>query len=129
MNDNPTILSLVSVEKDGCIRVATRGDLTAAQITLGTKNPLDGILGESWSGNRVILDLSRTDFMDSTAIAWLISTPKQFRAAGGALAIHSIVPRARQMLDLLKIGKIVPIVPDESAARKLLNGVPAAQAA
>jgi len=67
--------------------------------------------------------------MDSTAIAWLISTTKQFRTAGGSIAIHSVVPRARQMLDILKIGKIIPIVSNEPAARMLLNGAAPAQAA
>lgn len=129
MNESP-ILSLVSIEKDGCIRVASCGNITAAEMTLGAKNPLESVLGENWSGNRIILDLAKTDFLDSTAIAWLISTSKQFRASGGSFAIHSIVPRVRQMLDLLKIGRIIPIVSDENAARKLFGGgAHAAQAA
>jgi anti-anti-sigma factor len=128
MNDTG-ILALVSIEKDGCIRVASTGDITASAVNLGSRNPLETILGAGWSGNRVILDLSKTDFMDSTAIAWLISTTKQFRSAGGAIAIHSVVPRARQMLDILKIGKIIPIVSNEPAARLLLNGTASAQAA
>jgi anti-anti-sigma factor len=121
MNESP-ILSLVSVDKDGCVRVASRGNITAAEMTLGVRNPLEALLGENWSGNRIIFDLSRTDFIDSTAIAWLISTSKQIRAGGGAFAIHSIVPRVRQMLDLLKIGRIIPVVSDENAARQLISG-------
>ncbi|HEY8746918.1 MAG TPA: STAS domain-containing protein [Tepidisphaeraceae bacterium] len=128
MNEN-SILSLVSIDKDGCIRIASNGNITASSVSLGARNPLEGILGAGWSGNRVILDMSRTDFMDSTAIAWLISTTKQFRTAGGSIAIHSVVPRARQMLDILKIGKIIPIVSNEPAARMLLNGAAPAQAA
>jgi anti-anti-sigma factor len=128
MNENP-IVSLVSVEKDGCIRVASRGNITAAEMTLGPRNPLEALVGENWPCNRIILDLSKTDFIDSTAIAWLISTSKQFRANGGSFAIHSIVPRVRQMLDLLKIGRIIPIVSDENAARKMFSGGHAAQAA
>jgi anti-anti-sigma factor len=123
-----SILGLESIDRDGCIRVASRGNITASEISLGVKNPLEALLGGNWAANRVILNLSKTDFLDSTAIAWLIATSKQFRAAGGKLAIHSIVPRARQMLDLLKISKIVPIVVDEAAARELING-PATQAA
>ena len=128
MNDSP-ILTLVAVDKDGCIRVASNGNLTATVINLAARNPLEAVLGAGWAGNRVMLDLSKTEFMDSTAIAWLISTTKQFRASGGAMAIHSIVPRARQMLDLLKIGRIIPIVSDESAARHSLTGASPAQAA
>ena len=123
-------LSLVSVDKDGCIRVASAGNLTAGNINFSQKNPLESVLGATWSSNRVILDLSKTDIMDSTAIAWLIATTKQFRTSGGSIAIHSVAPRARQMLDILKIGKVIPIVAHEAAARQFLTGaVPAVHAA
>src|SRR5690349_3731289 len=125
MNDSAP-LSLVSIDKDGCIRVASSGNLTAVNINLSQKNPLESVLGATWSGNRVILDLSKTDFMDSTAIAWLITTTKQFRTSGGSIAIHSVAPRARQMLDILKIGKVIPIVANEAAARQFLTGAVAA---
>ena len=129
MNDSAPLF-LVSIDKDGCIRVASSGNLTAGNINLSQKNPLESVLGATWSGNRVILDLSKTDFMDSTAIAWLIATTKQFGAAGGSIAIHSVAPRARQMLDILKIGKVIPIVANEAAARQFLTAaVPAVQAA
>lgn len=128
MNEN-AILSLVSVEKDGCIRVASRGSITAADAPLGGKNPLEALLGGNWSGNRVLLDLGKSDLIDSTAIAWLIASAKRFRADGGALAVHSVVPRARQMLDLLKIGRVVPMFGDEGGARKFISGQSAAQAA
>jgi len=127
VSDTP-ILSLESIERDGCIRVASRGNITSTEVNLGKKNPLETLLGANWAGNRVILNMAQTDFIDSTAIAWLIATSKQFRSAGGRLAIHSVVPRARQMLDLLKITKVIPVVSDETAARELING-PAAQAA
>jgi len=123
-------LSLVSIDKDGCIHVASSGNLTSANISFSSKNPLESVLGATWSGNRVILDLAKTDFMDSTAIAWLIATTKQFRSSGGSIAIHSVAPRARQMLDILKIGKVIPLVANEAAARQFLTGAgPAVQAA
>jgi len=88
------------------------------------------VLGATWSGNRIILDLCKTDFMDSTAIAWLIATTKQSGNSGGSIAIHSVAPGARQMLDILKIGKVIPIVANEAAARQFLTGAgPAVQAA
>ena len=129
MNDSAP-LSLISIDKDGCIRVASTGNLGAGNINFSAKNPLESVLGATWSGNRVILDLSKPDFMDSTAIAWLIATTKQFRTSGGSIAIHSVAPRARQMLDILKIGKVIPIAANEAAARQFLTGAaPAVQAA
>jgi len=128
--NNSAPLSLVSIDKDGCIRVASTGNLTTANISFTPKNPLESVLGTTWASNRIILDLSKTDFMDSTAIAWLIATTKQSQTSGGSIAIHSIAPRARQMLDILKIGKVIPLVANEAAARQFLTGAgPAVQAA
>ena len=41
-------LSLVSIDKDGCIRVASSGNLTSANISFSQKNPLESVLGATW---------------------------------------------------------------------------------
>ncbi len=65
-----------------------------------------------------MLDFSKVQFIDSSAIGWLIQSAREFKARGGGLVVHSIVPRVRQMFDMLKIGFIVPLVIDEAAARE-----------
>jgi len=124
-----TILSLVSLDADGYVRVASRGNLTADDMRPAAKNPLESVLGANWSASRVLLDLSKTEYMDSSAIGWLIASARKFRSGGGALAVHSLRPRTRQMLDLLKIGRIVPTLPDEASARKFLSDPSPAMAA
>ena len=128
VSDN-VILNLVSVEKDGCIRVASSGNITAAHAHPGGKNPFETLLGANWAGNRVVLDLGRSEFIDSIAIGWLIGSAKQFRTRGGALVVHSIGPRVRQMLDLLQIGRLVPLVTDEGTARRFVSTSAGASAA
>ena len=115
-------LSLVSIEKEGFIRVATEGNITGTDFQVDNKNPLEQILGATWSSNRVLLNMERTQYIDSTAIGWLISCHKEFKANGGAFVVHSVQPQVRQVLDLLKIGKVVPILENETAARAFVIG-------
>jgi anti-anti-sigma factor len=112
---------MVSIDRDGVIRVAAEGAITFEWV-LGEKNPMASLLGQTWSSNRVILSLEKTHYVDSAAIGWLISTVKEFKAKGGAFVIHSVRPHVRQVLDLLKVGKAVQIANDENAARKLAKG-------
>jgi anti-anti-sigma factor len=115
-------LSLVSIERDGVVRVSSEGNITCEDFRAEGKNPLESVLGASWSNNRVILDLDRTNYIDSSAIGWLIDTSKRFKQAGGALAVHSVRPAVRQVLELLKVERIVPLAHTESAARELVAG-------
>src|SRR5262245_46780619 len=110
-------LSLTSIDRDGIIRVAASGPITYESV-ITEKNPLATLLGETWSSNRVLLNLENTHFVDSAAIGWLISTQKEFKSKGGKFIVHSIRPPVRQVLDLLKIGKVVTLADNEDAARK-----------
>jgi anti-anti-sigma factor len=114
-------LTLASIEKDGSIRVTAGSDITGANASAGAVNPLERLLGPGWAGYRVLIDFSRTTFIDSAGIGWLLSSQKQFRMKGGGMAVHSIAPRVRQILDLLRVGKAVPLAADETAARALLS--------
>jgi anti-anti-sigma factor len=113
-------LKLVSIERKGYVRVATEGDLTRIDVGRDQANPLanplEAILGKLWSHNRVLLDCSRTEYLDSSAVGWIIGTNRALREGGGKLILHSIQPAVRQILDVLKVGKAVVFAVDETAA-------------
>jgi anti-anti-sigma factor len=114
-------LKLVSIEKDGIVRVAADGNITTADFHGNTnQNPLESVLGATWFTTRVLLDLSQTDYIDSSAIGWLIGSQKAFKQGGGAMVVHSVQPSVKQILDLLKIERVVPICADEPQARATL---------
>jgi anti-anti-sigma factor len=115
-------LSLVSIEKEGFIRIATDGNITSTDFQADGRNPLEQIMGQTWSSNKVLLDMDKTNYIDSTAIGWLISCHKEFKNKGGVFVVHSVQPAVKQVLDLLKIGKVVPIVENEAAARAFAIG-------
>ena len=115
-------LTLLSIEKDGIIRVATEGNITTADFEAGAKNPFETLLGATWFSTKVLLNMEKTDYIDSSAIGWLIACQKSFRDGGGALIAHSVQPSVKQILDVLRIGRVVPLVKDEAEARATVIG-------
>lgn len=113
-------LSLVSIDPAGFVRVASSGSITSSDLSIDQKNPMAVILGDNWPTHRVLLDLTRTDFIDSSAIGWLIETNKGFHEAGGRMVIHSMQPRVRQVMSLLKIDRALSLANDESSAKQSL---------
>ena len=115
-------IHLVAIDKkDDLIKLATAGNITSDAVDGGT-NPLEPLLGSDWATNRVLLDMADTGYIDSSAIGWLIGTHKAFKQKGGAIVIHSLQPSVKQVLDLLKVGRVVPMVDDEAAAREVAIG-------
>ncbi|MEM8873071.1 MAG: STAS domain-containing protein [Planctomycetota bacterium] len=112
-------ITLLGIEKNGVVKVATQGNITAAEINSAGPNPLQTTLGPTWSTMKVLMNMEGTSYIDSSAIGWLIGTSKELKTAGGMLILYGVQPGVKQVLDLLKVGRVVPIVDDESAAIEL----------
>lgn len=120
--EGPVNLSLVAIEKEGLVKLAASGSITAENFDPTGKNPLERILGENWSTFRVILDMKQTTYIDSSAIGWLIGSHKSFKAGGGSMVIHDVPVSIRQMLELLHVDKVIPIAPNAQTARGIVTG-------
>lgn len=114
-------ISLIGIERDGFVKVEAEGAITAANFTTDKSNPLEGVLGRQWTTNKILLDLGHVDYIDSSAVGWLIGTQRQMKAGGGVMVIHSIQPRVQQILDVLRVSKAVPIAANEDDARTRIN--------
>ena len=115
-------LSLVAIEKEGLVKLAAAGSITAANFDPSGKNPLERILGQNWASFRVLLDMKETTYVASSAIGWLIGSNKGFKQQGGALVIHDVPAAIKQMLDLLHVGKVIAIAPSAAEAREMAMG-------
>jgi anti-sigma B factor antagonist len=74
---------LSSERRDGTVIVTVRGDLDIV-----TSPGLDDCLGRARADtNRIILDLSAVDFLDTSALAVIVGHWKKLEAAGGSLAL------------------------------------------
>jgi anti-sigma B factor antagonist len=75
-------LVLNSEQRDGSTIVTVAGDLDIV-----TSSALDDCLGQARGSGSVILDLSRVDFMDTSALAVIVGHWKKLESAGGTLAL------------------------------------------
>ena len=105
-------LKIVEQEKSGIIRVAASGEAAALTFPSADSMLFDEILGPDWASQRVLLNMDQVHYLNSSAIGWLLNVRKTFRAAGGRLVLHSLQPQVLRVLDMLKIGKVIPLAAD-----------------
>lgn len=120
MADNK--LHLIAIEPDGLVRAAADGSLTGADARAANVNLFGSLLGANWRCSRVMVDFSRCATIDSAAIGWLVESNKQFKDAGGTLVLYSLSPRVRQVMDLLKLHRLLHLAANEAAAREMFRG-------
>ena len=120
-------LSVTSIA-NGLVRVAAEGEITVRDFQAEARDPLAVLLGDKWPTQKVIVDMSGVTFVDSSAVGWLITWRRQFERGGGMIVLHSVQPRVRQVLDMLKVGRVVPLVASEAAAVSLATPTSAAPA-
>ena len=117
-------LNVVSIQNE-LVRVQAEGDITCLDFTANGKNPFEGILGSRWAAHRVLVDMRAVPFLDSSAIGWFMTSRREFERGGGLVVLHSIQPRVRQILDLLRVGKALPLVDNEAAALTVVSAAAA----
>ena len=115
-------ITLGSIGRDGVVRLVAKGNMRAADFAANGDHPLAKVLGEQWPSHRVALDLGGTDYMDSSAIGWLLSCQKQFKAHDGSLVLYAVQPSVQQLFDMLKIDRVLKLADTESDAVQILQG-------
>lgn len=122
-------LSLTSKD-DKLAKLAAEGRITSEDFRSGGPNPIEQLVGSDWASTRILLNLDKTTFIDSSAIGWLLTCNKECKKKGGLLVLHSIPPTVAQVFHMLKIGSILAMAPTASDAEALaLAAAPAGGAA
>ena len=114
----PITLARSVAPSSGILCLAAEGEATGASLD-ANPFPLDTILGADCHSHIVIMDMDRVTYLNSAAIGHLISLQKSFKIAGGKLILHSLQPQIRQLLNMLKIERIIAIAPDAAAAQSM----------
>ena len=104
---------LVRLESDGEIRLSDMGR---------DGNPIEAALGRDGFARKVLLDLQKTPYIDSSGVALLIRCHKKCQDAGGKFIMHSIPPSIMQILKLLHMERHLNLVDDEQSAQALALG-------
>ena len=103
--------------------LAVRGE-----IDLFTAPELKQVLAESIEAGRIriIVDLTETTFLDSTALGVLIGAVKRLRSRDGALAIVNIDDNIAKTFEITGLDQIFTILPSRDEAVEAV-GDPAAR--
>lgn len=93
--------------------VAVSGRLTAAEAPLVRTAVLDVLAkGEG----RLVLDLTRLDFCDSSGLSVLLSALKAARTRGGNVSLAGVTPPVRALIELTQLHRIFEIFDEPEAA-------------
>ena len=82
----------------------------------GSTDPLVQLCGPEIFTKPALLSLSRSMYLDSTGIEWLLNYFKRFKGEGGQFIVHSAAPATQQLLKLMRLDQILHLEPTESAA-------------
>jgi anti-sigma B factor antagonist len=65
---------------------------------------------------KVILNLARVPYMDSSAIAVLVESLQKLRRAGGKMCLTDLQPRVKGLLEIARLDSIFILARDEADA-------------
>jgi anti-anti-sigma regulatory factor len=120
-------LTLLPLQNDDIIRILCEGPIT--RFLEPGADPLRDLLGPHFRSLKVLLNLERAQSIDTSGVSWLIRECRAFAEAGGRLVFYLAPPVIGQVLDFMRLGPLLPLVPDESAARDLALAGPEPQPA
>lgn len=115
-------LKLVSSEAE-VVKLAVDGQISRDGWKTQA-DPINQFFGESIFSRKVIVDLSGTDYLDSTGVEWLLSCHDRFTNSGGQFVLHSPNPVTFQLLKTMRMDLVLNIVKDETSALEKLNEHP-----
>lgn len=104
--------------------VADEGDVVRLKvldrIVRGTTDPCSDPLvrlgGRSIYGKTVLIDMSESDFIDSSGLSWLLVAHKRFCEAKGQLILHSLTPNVLDTLKMMRLNMVLNLADDEEQA-------------
>jgi len=107
-------LEFAQREQEGIEIVDLKGSLTFGQDDLSFRGELDTLAQAG--KNRVILNLSGVDDIDTTGLGTLAFALTKLRNAGGNLALVNLKPKHIEILVEAKLGRVFEIFADDQDA-------------
>ncbi len=81
-----------------------------------TSDPLVRLGGRDIYSKIVLLDMSESDFIDSSGLSWLLVAHKRFCESKGQLVLHSLTPNVLGTLKMMRLDLVLNLAEDEVQA-------------
>ena len=106
---------IVKDAPQGCAIVQICGELDIA-TTPDLRERLLEVLGDRPTPSRLILDLSKLEFMDSSGVAVLINTERRARLLGSTVVLVALQRPVARVLQVCGVDRYFPVFDDVSSA-------------
>ena len=116
-------LTLLGEHPQG-LRMELSGEVSHNDRSL---DPFQQAGGSGIYSRKVLLDLSKCHYVNSSGVGWLLIHHRRFQEAGGKLVLHSASPVVMQIFNLMKMELVLNLCHDAQEAEQMLNQ-PAQQA-
>jgi anti-sigma B factor antagonist len=103
-----------SRQVDGVTVLAISGSMTAEGGSEQFRNAVKSLAAQG--NNKVLLDLSKVDKVDSEGLGQLVSAYTTLRNAGGDLKLFNLSPEVHYLLQITKLSSVFDIQEDEASA-------------
>jgi anti-sigma B factor antagonist len=108
---------------DGGLVISVRGEIdlfTSPELKTALTDAIESEIG------RIVVDLTETTFLDSTALGVLIGALKRLRARGGRLSIVNVDASIAKTFEITSLDQILVICATRDEAISALRTAPAA---
>src|SRR5262245_22926207 len=103
-------------DEGNLVRMAIDGPLDSSN-SVADADALVHLLNRRTLGRTVLMDLARVTMINSQGVSWLLNCHKRLHEGGGRLIFHSVPPLIMEVLQFLRLSKVLTLASDEAAAR------------
>jgi anti-anti-sigma factor len=112
-------LTLLPLQNDAVIRVRSEGPVTLREAQ-GPTDPLQVLLGPHCYSHKVLLNLERSQSIDTSGICWLVRSQGRFSASQGSFVLCAVPPTVTDILDFLRLRSLLHIADNEVKGRAMV---------
>ena len=76
-----------------------------------------------WQPKKLVLNMSKVPYVDSSAIAVLVEVLKEIRRSGGRVFLFELQPRVKGLLEIARLDSIFVIAKDQAEEQRVLNEI------
>jgi anti-anti-sigma factor len=117
-------LSLLPLQNDALIRVRCEGVVSLRGLDPNAE-PLRDLLGGNCYSHKLLLNLEKTQGIDTSGLSWLCRASRLIQRANGAFVLYAIPPVVARVFDFVRVGDTLPVASSESAAEEMIRGTQA----
>ena len=108
-------MDIKTSEKDGITLVEINGEINLSS------SPELKKAAEKFKTNKVIINLARVAYIDSSGLATLVEILKKTKGKGGSLGLTNVSDKVRGLFEITKLDKLFGIYPTDDLALKNLK--------